>query len=177
MRKKLIALLAVVSLVVAAGCVVPGGSNTEQTKLYASSHGETVNDFQYLRLNVKAVGVYETANDTWRTKTTSQYVDLTRVQGDNATFVTTMDLPTGEYSKVYYEVEYSGGALKSGADPSVETKSDQLTVQRDFSLDGVNNTSYVLDFRVIPNVDDAYVVTTSYETSGVEQPINKTAST
>lgn len=175
MRQKLIVALAVVALVVAAGCTIPSGSTTEKTTVHVSSGGQAMDDFQRLTISITKVGVYETKNDTWRTTTVTKMVDLTNVQGDRATFVGSMTLPEGDYSKVYLSIDYVGGALEDGTEPSVEVQSKKLAVEKDFRLDGMNATSYVVDLRLIPNVDGTYVITGNYDGSGPDQPINASA--
>lgn len=173
MRQKLFVVLAVVALVVTAGCTIPGRTpGPEKTSVYVSSHGDTVDDFRQLRVSVTKVGVYQAENDTWTTKTTTTFVDLTNVRGDNATFVASMDLPPDEYSKVYVQLDYVGGELDDGSEPSVELQAKKLTVAKDVTLDGVNTTSYVVDFRIIPDVDGSYLITTNHATSGPDQPFN-----
>lgn len=174
MRQKLIAVVAVAALVATAGCTLPGVT-TEKTTVHVSSQGEAVDDFQELRLSITKVGVYQTDSGKWKTTSVTKFVDLTNVQGNNTAFVTSMELPAGEYSKVYFKVDNVNGVLKDGTQTSVEVRSDQLETTKNLRLDGVNTTSYVVDLQVTANVDGAYLITTNHAGSGPNQPINPTS--
>lgn len=168
MRRTLLVALAVVVLVVTAGCTTPSGT----ANVYVSDQPTAIDDFRHLNVSITTVGAYNAESSKWETRTVSRSVDLARLQGTNATLVDALELPAGNYTKVYLEMDNVDGVLTNGTEASVELQSDQIEVSTPFTVTPNGNTTYVFDLVVVSNVDGAYVIRPNDADSGPNQPVD-----
>lgn len=75
-------------------------------------------------------------------------VDLTRLQGENATRVTNATLPAGAYNGVYLDVSNVTGVLAGGSTIPVRLPGDRLRLTKGFALGANQRASFVFDIAV-----------------------------
>lgn len=104
----------------------------------------------------------------------SKTVDLTELQGDNATLLQNMSVPAGEYEKVFVHVEDVNGTLKSGEDVNVKLPSQKLHLNKDFTVDSESNVEFVFDITVFEAGNSGkYILKPVASESGTDVPIER----
>ncbi|WP_144901550.1 DUF4382 domain-containing protein [Halobellus captivus] len=76
-------------------------------------------------------------------------VDLTRLQGANATKLSELDVPNGSYEKVFVYVSDVNGTLKDGSDQRVKLPSGKLQLNSDFTVGNGESVDFVFDITVV----------------------------
>ena len=99
-------------------------------------------------------------------------VDLTELQGANATRIANASLPAGEYNGVYVEVSNVTGTLASGETVAVKLPSSRLRLNKGFTLGVGGSTSFVFDIAVHEaGGSGKYVLRPVIGESGTDVPI------
>jgi len=76
-------------------------------------------------------------------------VDLTRLQGANATRLSTLDVPNGTYEKVFVYVSEVNGTLKDGSDQRVKLPSGKLQLNSEFTVGNGESVDFVFDITAV----------------------------
>jgi len=104
----------------------------------------------------------------------SRTVDLTRLQGDNATLVGTPELPAGEYTKVFVEVERVDATLQNGESANVKLPSGRLQLTTGFVLKPNGTVEFVYDISVVRAGDSGkYILKPVISDSGPDKNIER----
>lgn len=173
MRRKLLTTLAVVGLVAAAGCTIPGGGGSTGTvDVYASDQPNAIDDFEQLNVTVTMVGFHQASNESWIAYNTTRTVDLTRLQGTNASLLGSFPVPAGDYTKVFITVSSVDGTLESGQPVNVTVPSDTLQLSTPFSVESGESVSFVYDVTVVKKGSHSYSVLPQAGESGPNQPFD-----
>lgn len=172
MRTKLVLATVMAALVILAGCstgfsdgTTAGPSTDEPTleptetsdseygtvNFYVSDERNDIEDFQSLSVTIDRIGFQRGGeNGSWIERDIdNQSVDLTRLQGPNATLVNTSRLPTGNYTTVFAYVTAINGTLTSGESANVKLPSEKLQLQVPFTVQANDSVDFVFDITVI----------------------------
>jgi hypothetical protein len=76
-------------------------------------------------------------------------VDLTRLQGANATKLSSFDVPNGTYEKVFVYVSDVNGTLKDGSDQRVKLPSGKLQLNSEFTVGNGESVDFVFDITAV----------------------------
>ena len=76
-------------------------------------------------------------------------VDLTRLQGANATKLSSLDAPNGTYEKVFVYVSDVNGTLKDGSDQRVKLPSGKLQLNSEFTVGNGESVDFVFDITAV----------------------------
>ncbi|MFB6118866.1 DUF4382 domain-containing protein [Halosegnis sp.] len=156
-----------------------GGAETEtqgSVAFYLSDEQNAIDDFKHLNVTVSKVGFQRGGESgNWTTyNVDNRTVDLTRLQGANATLLETYDLPAGNYSKVYVSVSEVNGTLTSGESAEVKLPSEKLQLNQPFSVEANATVEFVYDITVVKRgKSGAYNIKPVVGESGTDVPINK----
>jgi hypothetical protein len=75
-------------------------------------------------------------------------VDLTTLQGANATAIGNLSVPAGEYDKVFVYVSEINATLKNGDSVNVKLPSQKLQLNKAFTLSANHSPEFVFDINV-----------------------------
>jgi len=75
-------------------------------------------------------------------------VDLTELQGANATALGNLSVPEGDYEKVFVHVDEVNGTLKTGEEVNVKLPSQKLQLNEEFTVGSEQNVDFVFDITV-----------------------------
>lgn len=103
-------------------------------------------------------------------------VDLTELQGDNATRIADVSLPAAEYNGVYLAVSNVSGILTTGETVDVKLPSDRLRLHKGFALGANATTSFVFDIAVHETGNGRYILRPVVGQSGPDVPIQAVGS-
>jgi cold shock CspA family protein len=78
----------------------------------------------------------------------SRTVDLTQLQGANATMLGNITVPSGEYEQVFVHVSEVNGTLKTGEQVNVKLPSQKLQLKEGFAVNSSNDVDFVFDITV-----------------------------
>lgn len=144
---------------------------------YVSDEPNAIGDFAHLNVTITTVG-FERAggeNDSggWIEHSAgNRTVDLTELQGANASLVGTFDLPAGEYTKVFAYVSEVNATLANGESVRVKLPSEKLQVNRPFSVESNSSVQFVFDIAVHEaGKSGKYVLKPVIGESGTDVPI------
>lgn len=91
----------------------------------------------------------ESGDGEWvEREVSSRTVDLTELQGANATLLGNMSVPTGEYEKVFVYVSDVNGTLKSGEQVNVKLPSQKLHLNKNVEVTANGSVDFVFDITV-----------------------------
>jgi hypothetical protein len=101
-------------------------------------------------------------------------VDLTELQGENATLLSRFDLPNGTYTQVRLHVSEVNGTLTSGEEVRVELPSDRLRLNERFTVGDGEEVDFVFDATVFEaGGSGKYVLKPVASESGTDVPIRE----
>ncbi len=157
-----------------------GGTDAEPTdtsvddstlNLYVSDRPNDIDDFASLNVTIDRVG-FRTANGTpVAFDVEDRTVDLTELQGANATLIGSFDAPPGEYRTAFLYVAAVDGDLKEGS-TRVKLPSGKLQVDRPFTI-GNDSVDFVFDVTVQKAGNSGkYILTPVVSESGTDVPID-----
>jgi hypothetical protein len=149
------------------GDTAAGGTVT----FYLSDEANAIDDFEHLNVTVTEIGFQRAGNETggeddattdgddaddadaggdgWVTASVDdRTVDLTRLQGANATRLTTMDVPHGSYTTVFAHVSSIEATLTTGEEVRVKLPSEKLQIQTRFTVGDGEAVDFVFDITV-----------------------------
>ncbi|WP_232686900.1 DUF4382 domain-containing protein [Halobacterium zhouii] len=76
-------------------------------------------------------------------------VDLTTLQGANATLLGNVSVPAGEYEKVFVHVSEVNATLQNGESVNVKLPSQKLHVKKGFATNASGSVDFVFDITVV----------------------------
>ncbi|MGB9964454.1 DUF4382 domain-containing protein [Halobacterium sp. CBA1126] len=101
-------------------------------------------------------------------------VDLTELQGANATQLGNMSVPAGEYEKVFVHVGEVEGTLESGEQVNVKLPSQKLHLNEDFTVNQSSDVEFVFDITVFEAGNSGkYILKPVASESGTDVPIER----
>lgn len=182
-----LASLAVVGLVLLAGCagVTPlsggdAGGDTGTVSLYLSDEENAIDDFRHVNVTVTKVGLKK-ADGNWSgshgdhehhhrerwvvADVDNRTVDLTRLQGQNATLLGNLSVENGTYKKAFVYVSEVNATLQNGSSARVELPRDRLKVKDRFRVQDGRVVDFVVDVTVVNRSGD-YVLVPRASASG-----------
>lgn len=126
-------------------------------RLWISDEANAITDFNELLVTISDVGMVQAdGNGLIKEPLASPaVVDLTKLEGDNATQLWSGTLPDGDYTKVFIYVTTVAGTLKNGdgnGEPAdVKLPSNKLQISKPFTVSSENGqvVDFVFDITVI----------------------------
>ncbi|WP_254821833.1 DUF4382 domain-containing protein [Haloglomus halophilum] len=101
-------------------------------------------------------------------------VDLTELQGENATVVGQQRLPNGTYDKVFLYVSEVDGTLDDGSSTKVKLPSGKLQLEKRFTVGNNESMDFVFDATVVKaGKSGKYILTPVVSESGTDVPIKE----
>ncbi len=101
-------------------------------------------------------------------------IDLTRLQGANATLLGQFDVPAGTYAKVFLEVSEVNATLTSGDEANVKLPSEKLQLTKPFEVSANNSIDFVFDIGVHKaGQSGKYILRPVISESGTDVPIQR----
>jgi hypothetical protein len=99
-------------------------------------------------------------------------VDLTELQGANATALGNISVPEGEYEKVFVHVGEVNGTLEGGEEVNVKLPSQKLQLNEGFTVDSQSDVAFVFDITVFEAGNSGkYILKPVASESGTDVPI------
>lgn len=177
--RRTLSTLAVVALVALAGCTggfVPGDGDGESATMnfYVSDQPGALEDFAHLNVTVTEVELLGGENGTVSRDVDDTTVDLTRLEGSNATLIDTVDVPAGNYTGVFLQVDGINGTLESGGQAEVKLPSEKLILNKNFTLESGGEVDFVYDIMVVKaGASGMYIVRPVASESGTDVDIDE----
>lgn len=170
--------LAMVALVALAGCtggILPGGDGGSGTmNFYVSDQPGAIEDFEHLNVTVTEVELKRANNETITRDVNDTTVDLTRLEGSNASLIDTIDVPAGNYTGVFLHAGAVTGTLADGGDADVKLASEKLILNTNFSVEDGEEIDFVYDVMVTKaGQSGKYVIRPVATESGTDVPIDR----
>lgn len=150
-----------------------------QVNFYVSDERNAISDFRHLNVTITKVGFQRGGESgTWVEKSVDNVtVDLTELQGENATLVDSYDLPNGTYTKVFLYVGETSGTLATGEETNVKLPSEKLQLTKPFVVDNGSEVDFVFDVTVMEAGNSGkYVLKPVVGESGTDVPIEEVGS-
>ena len=179
-----------------------GDRDSGTVRMYLSDERNAIDRFEYLNVTVTAVSFRSAEAETeadasadangnatanasadaeaeaeaaadWHTyEVDERTVDLTRLQGENATGLGNLSVPEGEYAAVRLEVSEVEGTLESGERVNVKLPSGGLVVDEAFAVGAGAETDFVFDATVFEaGGSGEYILKPVASESGTDRPI------
>ncbi|MFB6127130.1 MAG: DUF4382 domain-containing protein [Halolamina sp.] len=154
-RRDTLVAVGMAALLVLAGCAgsspsADGDAEGGTVNVYLSDQQNAIDDFARLNVTVSAVGlVPDDDSEPVERDVDAFRVDLTELQGANATLMEKVDAPNGTYSQVYVRVSDVDGTLKSGEEAEIELPSRTLRVNEAFTVGDGEAVDFVFDLSVV----------------------------
>ena len=152
------------------------GDEQGRMNFYVSDQQNAIDDFRYLNVTISEVSLRGPAADGSNTAyaVDGRSVDLTALQGDNATLVETFDVPAGNYTKVFISVSDINGTLTDGSSADVKLPSDRLRLNEGFEVGAGESVDFVYDITVVKRGQSgSYNIQPVAGESGTEVPIDR----
>ncbi|WP_435100866.1 DUF4382 domain-containing protein [Halarchaeum sp. P4] len=147
---------------------------------YVSDQPAAIEDFRHLNATVTEVGLHRvggangsTNTSAWQSVAVNETVDLTELQGQNATPIVNQTVPNGTYNKVFVYVGDLNGTLTDGSHPAVKLPSNKLHLSTNFTVGNGETVNFVFDLAVHETGNGRYMVKPNAGESGADQPIKK----
>ncbi|GAH51981.1 unnamed protein product, partial [marine sediment metagenome] len=160
MKKGLMTTILALVVVLVMGCAgvpslvsTPAGEEVN-FRLWISDEANAITDFDELWVTISDVGMVQAdGNGLIKEPLASPAeVDLTKLEGDNATQLWSGNLPDGEYTKVFLYVTTVAGTLKNGdgnGEPAdVKLPSNKLQISKPFTISSGQVVDFVFDITV-----------------------------
>ena len=171
-----VAILGILALVVSACGSSPTQANL---RLMVSDQPNVIGDFAYLNVTISSIGVHRVGdNSTWiQFSPNIGTVDLTKLQGNNATEIWSGNITAGQYDKVFIYVSNVEGNLTASAGNgtvNVKLPSGKLQISKPFTISGNGTTSFVFDITVIKAGESGqYILEPQIANSGANEPFTE----
>lgn len=113
-----------------------------------------IEDFQHLNVTISKVGLKRAAGENGSDGEWVEYgvdnrtVDLTELQGPNATSLGVLSAPAGNYTKVFVYVDEVEGILNDGEEVTVKLPSQKLQINSAFTVAPNSSVDFVFDISV-----------------------------
>ncbi|AQL42320.1 hypothetical protein BV210_06165 [Halorientalis sp. IM1011] len=139
---------------------------------YVSDEENAIGDFEHLNVTISEIG-FQQAEGGWSEHTVDdRTVDLTQLQGANATRLTTVQPPNGTYTKVFAHVSDVNATLTSGEQVRVKLPSEKLQLNSEFTVGANTSTDFVFDIAVHKaGKSGKYILRPVVSQSGTDVPI------
>ncbi|WP_053946853.1 DUF4382 domain-containing protein [Halolamina sediminis] len=203
MQRQTVATVLAAAMLLVAGCgsgVAPGGSDGSgegTVNMYISDQNNAIDDFEHLNVTITEIAAHrvddseseteasETAvseteeidaeDDGWVTRDVDNVtVDLTELQGNNATMVGQIDAPNGTYDKVFVHVSDVNGTLTDGSSTDVKLPSSKLHLNEEFTVGDGEAIDFVFDITVVKRGQSgSYNIQPVASESGPDQEIEE----
>lgn len=85
-------------------------------------------------------------------------VDLTELQGSNATLIESMELPNGTYDAVFIHVSDVNATLTDGSHPDVKLPSEKIQLHQEFTVGDGEEVDFVFDITVFERGTQGYIL-------------------
>lgn len=187
-----VAHLLVALLVLLAGCsgAVPGGASEDgHVNVYVSDEPGAIEEFEHLNVTITSFSLRAAEprdehdddghhrhhhEERWTTyDLNGTTVDLTELQGVNASLLHAVGVPDGEYTAVAVEVADVNATLESGESAAVKVPSDRLVVEKSFTVGNNESVNFVVDAVVRERSDDTYVLEPNLNASGADVEVRE----
>ncbi|WP_299265391.1 DUF4382 domain-containing protein [Halorientalis sp.] len=195
MRTEALTALALAGMLVLAGCSGGVGDGTPTTgdgtpttsgtssvvitdaaesgvNFYVSDQENAIGDFDHLNVTIAEIG-FQRAEGGWSEHAVEKRtVDLTRLQGANATRLTTVQPENGTYTKVFADVSDVNATLTTGEQVRVKLPSEKLQLNSEFTVGANASTNFVFDIAVHKAGNSGkYILRPVVSQSGTDVPI------
>jgi uncharacterized GH25 family protein len=195
MRTEALTALALAGMLVLAGCSGGVGDGTPTTgdgtpttsgtssvvitdaaesgvNFYVSDQENAIGDFDHLNVTIAEIG-FQRAEGGWSEHAVEKRtVDLTRLQGANATRLTTVQPENGTYTKVFADVSDVNATLTTGEQVRVKLPSEKLQLNSEFTVGANESTDFVFDIAVHKaGKSGKYILKPVVSQSGTDVPI------
>jgi hypothetical protein len=192
--RRTLATVTVALAVVLAGCaggIAPGdgagdGEETGTVQFYVSDERNAIDQFEHLNVTISSVGFRAAdgegnesddggENGTWVTRdANATTVDLTELQGANATLLDAYDVPADDYTTVFAHVSEVDGTLTTGEQVAVKLPSEKLQLHTPVSVGPNTTTDYVFDITVFEaGKSGKFILKPVVSESGTDVPIEE----
>jgi hypothetical protein len=123
-------------------------------EFYVSDEQNAIDDFEHLNVTIDRVGVHRADagenESAWVEKSVAnRTVDLTELQGANATSLGVLNVSNGTYDKTFIYVSEVNGTLTNGDHPDVKLPSSKLQLDSEFTVGNGEEIDYVFDITVV----------------------------
>ena len=180
---------AVAALVVLAGCAggVPSASDGADgtVRVYVSDDPGAIEEFDQLTVTLTSFSLRaadaEGEHDdggrhrhhhegNWTTYDINETtVDLTELDGANASLLHAVGVPDGEYTAVSVTVTDVNGTLTNGESATVKMPRDRLTIEKSFTVGSNESVNFVVDAVVRERkANESYVLKPNPDASGTD---------
>ncbi|MFC6786706.1 DUF4382 domain-containing protein [Halobaculum halobium] len=85
-------------------------------------------------------------------------LDLTELQGANASKLGSVPVPNGTYTKVFVEVDSVNGTLTDGSSADVKLPSNKLQLNKEFTVGNGEEVDFVFDVTVFERGPNGYIL-------------------
>jgi hypothetical protein len=160
--------------------ILPGCTGTAEAKpnfrLLISDEPNDIGDFYSVNVTISQIGVLSADTDNWTMYDfTPVTVDLTKLQGDNATEAWNGSIPSGNYTKMFIYVDNVTGTIKEGIGPgdnvTVKLPSGKLQISKAFTVASDKTVTFIFDITVIKAGESGkYILKPQIGESGADQP-------
>lgn len=151
------------------------GSDGSRLNFYVSDEQNAMGDFAHLNVTISEVGLKSAGggNANWTTfAVENRTVDLTRLQGANATRLGTFVVRNGTYETVFIYVSEVNGTLTNGEQVRVKLPSEKLQIHQTFEIAPNQTVDYVFDVSVFKaGKSGKYVLKPVISQSGTDKEI------
>lgn len=128
--------------------------NEANFRLLVSDEVNAIEEFQTLNVTISRIGVHqggESGNWTEYNLDPAVTVNLTELQGINATSIWDGNLEDGKYTKVFIYVDNVTGVLKENpeGEPTIKLPGGKLQISKSFDVTDGGITDFIFDITVI----------------------------
>ncbi|MFB6220643.1 MAG: DUF4382 domain-containing protein [Halolamina sp.] len=187
MQQQTVATVLVAAMLAVAGCgsaVSPGDTDGGEgtVNMYISDQQNAIDDFEHLNVTVTKIAIHRVddpdteANESgWvEQETDGVTVDLTELQGENATQLGQIPAPNGTYNKVFVHVESDIDAtLTDGSSADVKLPSNKLRLNTEFTVGNGEAVDFVFDLSVFERGTQGYILKPVASESGPDKEIKE----
>ena len=191
MKKCLVAMTILALVILAAGCAgVPSSTPTAPIpapaltptgeevnfRLLISDEPNAIGEFQSLNVTISSIGMHRAGEeDGWiELDPEVEPVDLTLLQGDNATAIWSGNITAGDYNKVFIYVDNVTGVLNGGGAANVKLPPEKLQISKPFTVNETGEVNFVYDITVVKaGKSGKYILKPQIAQSGADQPFNE----
>ncbi|MFD1526711.1 DUF4382 domain-containing protein, partial [Halolamina salina] len=178
------------------------GSGEGTVNMYISDQNNAIDDFEHLNVTVTQIAAHrvddsegdaeesetevsetevseteeiDAEDDGWVTQDVDNVtVDLTELQGNNATVVGQIDAPNGTYDKVFVHISDVNGTLTDGSSTNVKLPSSKLHLNEEFTVGNGEEIDFVFDITVVKRGQSgSYNIQPVASESGPDQEIEE----
>jgi hypothetical protein len=123
-------------------------------RLLVSDEVNAIDEFQTLNVTISRIGVHQgggSGNWTEYDLVPAVTVNLTELQGENATQIWSVALDQGTYNKVFIYVDNVTGVLKNSTEgaPTIKLPGGKMQISRAFDVTEDGMTEFVFDITVV----------------------------